>query len=465
MSGKKKTGLLVLTVGAALLVFFVFLYPNFKTSYVWFYPYYQEDKKDPYALYFIYDLLRNCSDDFTVLKDSLFFEEGEGSSFVFIGEHINADSVQNERLLDFVEEGHVAFIASERFPVSLIYRMCERKHNNHWVSTDEGGEEHEVLLEDFSDGIFYDSFDDSLVYFELGWDTLLFSHRFLFRGRNKARFVAWKELYEELVCPCLDVCPQEEIALRVLGRIRMENYAYDKDEPLGVNFFYLPFGKGRIYLHTSPLAFTNYGLLEEEGFAYASAVFAHLPKGHIYWDSRPPFVFEPGTGRVRNHPSLSETPLKYVLSQPSLAWAWYLLLASAVLFVVFMGKRRQRVVPVLLRPQNTSMEYVALIGQLTFLKGDHKKLGLEMLRLWVGYVHRHYALSLHGELSSEQASALARRSGASPELIEKIFLLKKNIESSSYFKEPVLISLYKLLEAFYEKDRKPRSQLTNSKPS
>lgn len=464
MSDKTRKSIGLLVAGAALFVVFLVLPKKFGARYSWWYPNYQVESKDPYALYFIYDLLKNSSRDFTVLEDSLTFDERDDSSaFVFIGVQMNYDSVENERLLDFVEEGHVAFIASEGLPVSLLYRMCWRKHDGSWFIQYENGEEYPVLQEDFYDEFFYDFYRDSLAVLELTLDSTILSHTLLFRSDYEVGLFNWHELGEELLCPCWSACPDEEIALRALGRIRIGDYVYEneegEEEPLGVNFFYLPFGKGKIYLHSTPLAFTNYSLLEEEGFAYASAVFAHLPKGHIYWDSRPTFAFD-DIDDV--YPTLSQTPLKYVLSQPSLAWAWYLLLSSGLLFVLFMGKRRQRIVPVLVQPKNTSMEYVALIGQLTFLKGNHRKLGLEMLRLWVGYVHRHYALSLHGELCSKQASALARRSGVSQELIEKIFLLKKNVERSSRFEEPVLISLHKLLSAFYEQDRK---KVSNSKPS
>ena len=119
------------------------------------------------------------------------------------------------------------------------------------------------------------------------------------------------------------------------------------------NFARIEFGEGYFYLHTTPLTLTNYHLLEEEGVAYAERLFSHLPKGDIYWDafSRVSEAVglrqneaQGGDGEIPN-----ETPLKYVLSQPSLAWAWYLSLVLGLLYLVFRAKRKQRMISYLRR--------------------------------------------------------------------------------------------------------------------
>jgi hypothetical protein len=126
-----------------------------------------------------------------------------------------------------------------------------------------------------------------------------------------------------------------------------------------VNFAAFPFGEGHFLFHTTPLAFTNYQLLQPEVRAYIEGVLAHLPEGPVYWDTHSQISEDVGRrrnsqdGMGRDLPK--DHPLKYILAQPALAWAWYLLLALALLWIIFRGKRRQRIQPVLTGHENTSV--------------------------------------------------------------------------------------------------------------
>src|SRR5436305_15122600 len=50
------------------------------------------------------------------------------------------------------------------------------------------------------------------------------------------------------------------------------------------NFIAVPYGKGTFYLHSDPIAFTNYQLKDEHHLAYAEKVFSYLQPANIYWD-------------------------------------------------------------------------------------------------------------------------------------------------------------------------------------
>ncbi len=448
MRGKLLTwGLIV--VGVALLLIQIFF--PFQVGYSWL-PHYKHQSLDPYGVRFVYELLKDGAVDFTELEDSLVFDDGDSASVLFfIGRYMNDDSMDMSRLLDFVESGNVAFIASEELPLQLLFQKCLRLQGGEWPSTTTDEKWHEVQ-ETFWTEYSHDFYRDSAIRLHLLEGDTARPFFFQYRNEKHIRDYPWSYLNFDLLCACPGECSEEEVRQFVLGEMEFYTYDYEAYEtPYDPFFVYVPFGSGRIYIHSVPLTFTNYALKDEAGFAYVSSVFKYLPKGKIYWDSRPMMTLNVQSLRARR--TVDNTPLKYVLSQPTLAYAWYLMLFSALLYVLFRGKRRQRVVPVLVQPENTSMEYVALIGQLAFLKGDHRKLGLEMLRLWAGYIHRHYGISLH-EASSDVVVLLAARTGVSQNLIERIFMLKKNIESSSFFSEQTLLSLHRLLEEFYRKDRK-----------
>ncbi len=68
------------------------------------------------------------------------------------------------------------------------------------------------------------------------------------------------------------------------------------------------------------------------------------------------------------------SPLRFILSEPSLRSAWRLGIVGLLLFVLFMAKRRQRIVPVKTALTNTSVAFAKTIGNLYYQEGQPKDL-------------------------------------------------------------------------------------------
>ena len=221
-----------------------------------------------------------------------------------------------------------------------------------------------------------------------------------------------------------------------------------------INFARIAYGNGFFYLHSTPSAFSNVQMLDETGFAYANATFSHLLPGKIYWDeySR---VSE-RTARMlenRSNPSQrtlsAESPLQYILSQPPLTWAWYLLLATGLLYLFLRTKRRQRVIPVLESNKNTSLEFLSTIGRLYFLQNNHRQLCLQKIKLFQNHVRHRY--QLHGrEMDEGFIERLALRTEISKDELTQIVTMSKNIENSTFVSENTLTNFHQLLDRFYK---------------
>jgi len=71
------------------------------------------------------------------------------------------------------------------------------------------------------------------------------------------------------------------------------------------------------------------------------------------------------------------TPLKYILSQESLKWAYYILIVSIIVYIIFQGKRKQRVIPLIPPLKNTTLEFVRIIASCTssrrIIKTSHRR--------------------------------------------------------------------------------------------
>ncbi|WP_154662143.1 DUF4350 domain-containing protein [Siansivirga zeaxanthinifaciens] len=135
-----------------------------------------------------------------------------------------------------------------------------------------------------------------------------------------------------------------------------------------VNFIEVPFGKGRIFIHTEPKAFTNYHLLKENRYTYTEAVLSYLPNSDIYYDSYTK-IQTPYNNEVEKKSNLS-----WFLDQLSFRWAWYTALIFTLLFIIFNAKRRQRIIKILKPLENTSVAFVKTISNLYIENQDYENL-------------------------------------------------------------------------------------------
>lgn len=150
----------------------------------------------------------------------------------------------------------------------------------------------------------------------------------------------------------------------------MEGILKDKDTTKVYNNYHplvamaRPWGKGEIILVSTPLIFTNYGVLDEKNATYIFRLLSQM--GDL------PIVRT--EGYMKETAQVQQSPFRYLLSQRPLRWALYLTMIGVLLFMIFTAKRRQRAIPVMHEPENKSLEFIKLIGTLYFQKKDHADL-------------------------------------------------------------------------------------------
>jgi len=387
---------------------------------------YDEESRQPYGTYVIFQLLNGYFPDapVTVLRDSLrslLPEERGPANYVFIGEALFMDSMDIRTLLNFVDAGNLAFISSKTIPYQLMNHLYYEECND-------------IYWEDYA--MHYDT--GATLNFEhesLRADT---AYPYEYLARQEARPYSWSYIGQPYFCG------QDE----GLVPVGMMNDSL-------ANFARLRHGAGYFYLHTTPLAFSNIQLLNERGLQYANRAFSHLQPGPIYWDrySRvPEWMGRQVNNRsdyLANRELSKESPLQYILGQPPLAWAWYSLLALGLLFLAFRAKRKQRIIPVLEPNTNTSLAFLSTIGRLYFIQNNHKQLALQQMKLFRAFLWERYLMQSR-ELDDAFMERLAHRSEIPKETIEKIILLYKNIRNSSFVSENTLIDFHRLLDGFYK---------------
>lgn len=161
-----------------------------------------------------------------------------------------------------------------------------------------------------------------------------------------------------------------------------EPLAYLNGKESEVVAFRVPKGEGYVYVITTFAPFTNYCLNSPENFTFASDFTALYPDD-FFWLSNYYFIPE---GQDDEYERESNSPLQFLVSNRSLRWAWYILLVSLLLFLIFRTQRQQRIIPVITAKKNQSLEFAKSLGILQSKTVDnHANTALEIkrqFRLW-----------------------------------------------------------------------------------
>ena len=131
------------------------------------------------------------------------------------------------------------------------------------------------------------------------------------------------------------------------------------------NFLKIYHGKGAIYVHSNPIAFTNYYLLKNKE-SYTEKVFSYLPNKTVYWD---PHIKKSVYSNKKDEDNTSV--FNYFLQHETLTWFLIVSSTGILLFMLFNARRKQRAIPIIKPLENTTVAFTQTISSL-YLKEDYQ---------------------------------------------------------------------------------------------
>jgi hypothetical protein len=414
---KGRSAIIGVVIGAVVLLLLYYFYTNFPSNRYNWGPSLESSSDQPYGTMFIRKMLESYrSDAEFVINDKQTFhklyEEGDYSDgntdYVLIGQSIHLDSADLDAMMKFMWEGNDVFIATVDVPrklLELVYEdACEGEVSYHYFRDT-------TLTANFYHPAFQKNTD----------------YEFSFRQGTENAEYFWRSLDPH------DVCNSWR-GISPLG------YQYGDR----VNFLRMDEGKGHLYVHTVPLLFTNYFMTQPDKMEYASAVFSHLSGNNIIWDeiSKMPFV------DVENP---YNSPLYYIMQQPALKAAWWMLIAAAILYIIFASKRTQRIIPVLEVKSNTSLEFLNVISSLHYQNPNHLDIARKKMKYFLYFIRARYGINTQS-FTEEHVKRLAERSKVDIADIQVIYDRYKVIESYSISNDESdrLVGLYQAIDKFYK---------------
>ena len=211
----------------------------------------------------------------------------------------------------------------------------------------------------------------------------------------------------------------------------------DRKDPITVR---MKWGAGVIVVNSTPLMFTNIYLLAGENSKFVAGQLSYLPRKSFTWTE----YYQRGRREIA-------TPLRFILLNEPLSWAYYITLISLLVFMVFEAKRRQRIIPVIPPLPNTTMEFVSTIGDLYYQNADHKNVAEKKILYFFEQVRSKHNLSTN-QLDNEFVSALARKSGRTDQQTAELIDMINKIRSKAGISAAMLIDLNNKLETFYSNE-------------
>jgi hypothetical protein len=321
-------------------------------------------------------------------------DSAQTRSMVFINNRIYFDAEESEALLDFVNKGNTVFLSSSYFYGNVMDTLniaVERQGSNLFKATS--------------------------------------AHQFTspqLKNYNRK----FKDVIENSHFVSVDT-----LNTTILGTVTTPNEnGKDVTNP---NLIKVTYGNsnGQFILHTNPFAFTNYHMLKGNE-DYAAAVLSFLPKQQIIWDNN-----------YKSGRRVITSPLRYILQNAALKWAFYLSMFGLILFVIFRGKRTQRIIPVINKLENATLDFTQTIGELYYQHGDFTNIIEKKIQYFLEFVRTNYYLNT-ANLGPVFVEKLAIKSGNTKEdtkvLVEYIIYLK----SKNNHTETELIELNKKIEQF-----------------
>ena len=204
------------------------------------------------------------------------------------------------------------------------------------------------------------------------------------------------------------------------------------------NFMKVKIGKGYLYIHSVPNIFTNYNLLKVER-DYIFKCLSYLNIRDVIWDEY-----------YKEVNKYQSTPIRYILSQPSLKWAYFTLIISLIFFVIFRGRRDQRVIPIIKPLSNTTLEFVETVGNLYFRQSNHKNIADKKITYFLDFIRIKYSLKTL-QLNDELVKQLSEKSAIDVIELRKLFKLINLVSVSTSIKKETLLELNNQIENFYTK--------------
>ncbi|NIJ44199.1 hypothetical protein FHR24_000638 [Wenyingzhuangia heitensis] len=327
----------------------------------------------------------------------------QNNIYINIDEGFFPDKISTKKLLKFIGNGNIAFVSANEFSKTLLDSLgiLKSKKSKNSINT--------PYLK---------------LYLNNTTDTLK---------------IATKLKYSQTYF-------KDSIPVKSLGKVSYTT----KDSVVNTfsNFIEIPYKKGFFYLYTQPDVFTNYHLLAIPNTDYINQVLSYLPKKVTTANTNTQTIYF--ESNFKGDPDLANSPLRFIKKQKELYFAWILILVAIALFLLINAKRKQKIIPIIPKVRNTSLDFVETIATLYEEADNFQPMIVQKINIFYKNIRQKHNI-ITDNTNEKLAKQLSLKSGydaqKTKELIRFINVLKQRNSSSI----TLLKKLNKEIEDFNKK--------------
>ena len=168
---------------------------------------------------------------------------------------------------------------------------------------------------------------------------------------------------------------------------------------------------------------------------------------HVYWDD----YYNKLMNRKNSKKSFST--FSEIMKHPPLKAAFWLSLLLLLMYILFGGKRVQRIIQQLKPNENTTVTFTETIGRLYLQKKDNKNIADKMITYFNEYIRNTYFLNTN-HINDDFIVMLSRKSGVDRDKVDTIYRTITAAQRSNEVNDYQLLSLQEQIQQFYKNSGK-----------
>lgn len=358
---------------------------------------YLSKDKAPFGCYAIYNLMKGAYSPTTSVNNQTFYnlkeKIKENTSIILINDNFNLNKSDIRSLYEILEKGNNVFIAASKFDGLLadtFHIRADYDFSHYFTSIDsliaKPGDEITLTAANYKGKVY--------TYTQA-------ANISSFRNFDSTRFT-------------------------VLATTRKNQACLIKAS----------FGKGSLYVMSTPDVFSNYYIVKNKNRELAYAILTLLKNKNLVWDE----YYK--TFNVTNY-----SPIRFILESDALYMAYLLLFFSLIIYMIFEGRRRQRAIPVIEPVGNSTLEFVNVISHVYFNSKNHQSIAVERIKYFYENVRKKFNTNTN-EINEDFMNEITELSGVEIKLVKQLFNYCEKIKTATEITEYDLIELNRQITNF-----------------
>lgn len=219
----------------------------------------------------------------------------------------------------------------------------------------------------------------------------------------------------------------------VIGSIKYQNKSYPNFIKIGIEN-----SEGYYLYHAEPIYFSNYYLLNQDSYFYAKSVFQQFKGKTILWYNPNKHFAASGNTSI----------MRFIMSQPALKTAWITLLIMLFLFLLFRSKREQRIIPILQKEENHTVEFAKTISSLYQESGEIKDIIEKKIDYFLYKLRKNFRIETEDITTNLFIEVVSNKANITEEEALKIFQEIKNIQHKNQPNAQDLKLVHEIIENY-----------------